>query len=345
MIQKVVDIIEEVHAKTGLAYPAICRYMELSYKSFTRWRLRLVSGKPLYRNPGPKKVAVPDMGKLRTKIEKLPHGRKRTQNTGQVYAGYKSVLSRRAFMEIVHDVRMAHNQEKRAEQTIIEWHTPGVVWSMDDTIYKDAQGSKVDIHQLRDLGSRYLFPPIMPSSCPGEEIAGNLQEQFIRNSTPLFLKRDNHAVLNNAMVDEVLTEHMVIPVNSPTYYPPYNGSVEKSQDELKSRIRSAVPCNINEHFESYVQNAANDLNHMPRRSLKWKNACQTLYNKRVRFGKRERRFIYDWIICFTNDILSMIESVTDKMKSMAFRKAVEAWLEIYGHITVRRNRKCHPIFT
>jgi hypothetical protein len=75
--------------------------------------------------------------------------------------------------------------------------------------------------------------PVLSEPC-GEEIAGHLSRHFSRFGPPLFIKRDNAGNLNHTSVNEVLEEHMVIPINSPYYTPSYNGAIEHCQGEFKT---------------------------------------------------------------------------------------------------------------
>jgi hypothetical protein len=53
-----------------------------------------------------------------------------------------------------------------------------------------------------------------------------LEQLFLHDGPPLVLKRDNGSNLNHQAVDEVLARYLVIPLNSPPHYPPYNGAME-----------------------------------------------------------------------------------------------------------------------
>jgi hypothetical protein len=69
--------------------------------------------------------------------------------------------------------------------------------------------------------------------CPGT---------FERFGPPLFIKRDNAGNLNHTSVNEVLEEHMVIPINSPYYTPSYNGAIEHCQGEFKTWLHQMEAC-------------------------------------------------------------------------------------------------------
>ena len=67
-------------------------------------------------------------------------------------------------------------------------------------------------------------------------MAVRLEQLFLRHGPPLVLKRDNGSNLNHQAVDEVLTRYLVIPLNSPPHYPPYNGGMECAVRELKTPL-------------------------------------------------------------------------------------------------------------
>jgi len=72
-------------------------------------------------------------------------------------------------------------------------------------------------------------------------VAEHLEKLFRRHGPPLFLKRDNGSPLNAAEVDAVLADYGVIPLNSPAYYPRYNGAMEKSIRDFKAALAKRQP--------------------------------------------------------------------------------------------------------
>ena len=107
----------------------------------------------------------------------------------------------------------------------------------------------------------------------------------------VLLKRDNEGVLNHTAVNDILAQHMVIPLNSPCRYAPYNGSIEHTQGEFKTLLRNqAWKARGEESMELLVELGAHDLNHRPRRSLKGTNSCRAYFGSpRVTFDRRKRR--------------------------------------------------------
>ena len=76
------------------------------------------------------------------------------------------------------------------------------------------------------------------------------------------------------LVNDLLEEHMVIPINSPYYTPKYNGAIEHCQGEFKTwLIQWKHAAGTKRELALQVGNAAHVLNHHTRRSLSGKNAC------------------------------------------------------------------------
>ena len=338
-------IIDQIREKAMLPYRDICKAVRVPYPSFIRWRRRRGQQVPLVRQPGPQKVRPPDFSRLQQDIAGLDHGTTRTHGTGALYAQYASSVSRRDLQRLVemarHDLNAYHRQNLRR----IRWNVPNVAWSIDPAEYeqRDGNGNKVFLTQMQDLASRYKFGP-MAGECPcGPEIAGYLAATFRRFGASLFLKRDNGGNLNHLEVNDVLAEYFVIPVNSPVYYPPYNGAIEEAQTELKGGLAERLsyrPCCPSEHMEAYAGCVEHDLNHQPRPCLEGKNSCQVYFTNKRSFTKWERRDAYDWIINLRNDIL-----ISDGVQSdAAWRIAVESWLNMKGFITITQNGKVSPNF-
>jgi transposase InsO family protein len=338
-------VIDQIRERTSMPYRAICGAVRVPYPSYIRWRMRRAREAPLVRQPGPQKIRPPDFSGLVQDIVRMNHGTTRTQGTGTLYARHASSVSRRELQRLVsmarHDLNVYHRQNQRR----IQWNEPNVAWSIDPSEYerRDHEGKKVYLTQIQDMASRYKFGP-MAGECPcGEEIAGYLATAINRFGAPLFLKRDNAGTLNHPSVNELLSEHFIIPINSPVHYPPYNGAIEEAQTELKNGLAEKLwhrPCCPREHMEAYAATVEHDLNHRIRPCLNGRNACQVYFANRRTFTKWERRDAYDWITNLRNDILSC----DGVQPQAAWRIAVEAWLSMKGFITITFNQKVSPNF-
>jgi len=338
--QTVIQLIQVVKKMLNLSYKEVCHSLEFGYSTFMRWKGRMKRSKPLVKKPGPRKEIPLELNGLMDRIRSLEHRKKRSFGTGHLFEEYKDQVSRRDFHRLVRAARADMKREKASQMRRIEWKQPGLVWAMDDTFFGyDQSGKKLFVHSTRDLPSRYQFDPLSGNFTKGPEVAKHLRRLFNRYGSPLFLKRDNGGNLNHAMVEQVLSDYWVIPLNSPRYYPPYNGAIEKAQKELKDKIRMrlahlwTIP---RKHFQVYGESAAYDLNHLPRRSLKGKVPCQIFFTEKggVKFSKRKRREIFEWIKQLSYAIMVGLGKSSKRAADAAWRMAVESWLQVNGYINV-----------
>jgi hypothetical protein len=344
----VMEIIEDIKKRTGMPDAIIGRAMRVPLSTLGRWRRRKKENRPFTNRPGPKKAEPFDPSALDAQIRLLGHGVKRSAGVTKLYGRCQGSLSRRDLLRMVGQVRQDLVADHRKNLRRIDWLMPGVVWAMDGTAYDLGVAGKIHLHNAQDLGSRYKFPP-MAGECPlGEEIAGYLSEKFLRFGPPLVLKRDNEANLNHAVVNGVLSEFFVLPLNSPEYYAPYNGAIEESQRELKACLREklilGIPCSP-DPVAVYAEVAAHDLNHRLRPCLQGKTSCQAFFSLREKpvFSKWERREIYDILLDRVERILASMNQFGKAAQESAWRIAVESWLQSRGFIKVHIPKKCHPI--
>jgi hypothetical protein len=339
-----VEEIERVQTKVKWPLRKVCSELGVSYSSFMRWKERRDKREPLLNKPGPDKVEPLDIVNLFDEILALSHGNKRTGGTGALYEKYRAKISRRELLVLVEATRREIRREKNMMMRRIDWKNPGIVWSLDDTEHKEADAKK-KLHMTEDLGSKYKFQPLTGDKlATGEEVASHLDWLFEKDGAPLVLKRDNHANLNNAAVDEVLSRHMVIPLNSPAYYPPYNGAMERSQGEMKRQLESTGK-NVLAHIQTESELAAHDLNHKSRRSLKGDTACERFSGRKMllnKYDKRKRKEVFGYILAMAVGIVRKLGLKTTRELDHAWRLSVETWLRQNGHITVSVNGKVLP---
>jgi hypothetical protein len=343
-----VQIVEEVKERTGMPYGVICKAMRLPIASFNRWRWRLRNNVVVTQRPGPKKVEPFDSAVLDSEVRLLDHGVKRSAGALQLYRRNAQNVSRRELARMIAQVRQDLESDRRRSLSRIQWLTPRLVWAMDMTEY-DLWQTKTYLHNTQDLGSRYKFPPIAGGYPVGEEIAGYLSHAFSRFGPPLFLKRDNGGNMNHAVVNDVLAEFFVLPLNSPAYYAVYNGAIEESQREVKGCLREKLAlgsADYLDHVSAYAEAAVNDLNHRPRPCLHGKTSCQTFFESPSPvFSKRDRKEIHDWLLERVERILSVMNQAGRAVRESAWRIAVEVWLQSKGYINIYTNQKCHPILS
>jgi hypothetical protein len=342
------EIIEDIKGRTGMPEAIICRPMRVPLSTLGRWRRRKKENRPFLNRPGPKKAEPFDLSVLDAEIRLLGHGGKRSAGATELYGRYQESVSRRELSRMVGQVRQDWVADHRKNLRRIDWLVPGVVWAMDGTEDDLGMAGKIHLHNTQDLGSRYKFAPMVGEGPVGEEIAGYLSEKFFQFGPPLLLKRDNAGNLNHGVVNGVLSEFFVLPLNSPEYYAPYNGAIEESQRELKACLREKLAPGIPSSPDSiamYAEVAAHDLNHRLRPCLQGKTSCQVFFSlgEKPVFSKLERREIYDILLERVERILGSMNEWGKTARESAWRIAVEFWLQSRGFINVHTPKKCHPI--
>jgi hypothetical protein len=351
MIKCVIGAVTLLTGNTGKSLRVVCKELDLTYTSVTRWKQRVLDGRTLLKKSGPPKIPPLQLDAIENDIRELSHGPQRSQDTIQLYSRCKQHVSRRDFSRMVADIRKEANAIKRNDLSHVTWHKVGVAWAMDGTEYT-VSGTEDTMHiqQVIELASHYHFKTISGHYQPvGEEIAGHLEHLISQHGTPLFLKRDNGGNQNHTVVNDVIEQHYIIPLNSPVYYAPYNGAVEKAQDELKKAVKRRLMY-ISEypgvHFEAYTDLAAHDLNHRKKRSLRGNNSCQIYHDSRtnITFTKNERRDIYEWIVERSAIILDNMDSHNVNNIASAWRTACIMWLQKQNLITISKNKKVLPNF-
>jgi hypothetical protein len=307
------------------------------YSTLMRWRMRVRLKEPPIRVPGPKKVLPLDWEALWREIGLLEHGRRRTEGTEALWRRHGDCISRREFQEAVRKQRLEEHRRKAAAMGRIEWRVPGAVWSLDDT----GSRRRGFVHQVQDLASRYKFPPPAGDAMPhGEEVAENLERLFERHGAPLVVKRDNGGNLNHGAVDALLDRYLVIPLNSPPYWPGYNGGIERAQRELAEEtrlMRDQGPATDLGHGQR-ARLSVESLNHRRRPCLRGRTSCEVFCTGREEMGlynKRRRREAIDTVIAMFGARLESLPRFTRRTIDAAWRHSVETWLLSEGIITIK----------
>jgi transposase InsO family protein len=309
-----------------------------------RWKGRINQGLPVVDKPGPKKIEPLDIGKLEKEIEALRHRIKRSRGTGALYRRWSSSISRRKLQAMVARTREAMKAQRRQGYARIEWKVPGLAWSLDSSKLGTER-----LYQVHDLKSRFKLPPLLVDRLAGETVGRHLERLFKKFGPPLILKRDNGSDLDCGAVNEVLSQHGVIPLNSPAYYPRYNGAMERAIGEVKKAIEKRIPsvaCSAPVPTQILAELCDHELNQKGRRSLKGRNACE-VFAKRTkpmkRYGKRKRKEAVFEIKKLALMILEELKLNGPRAAGAALRTATETWLQQNGLITITKNQSVTPL--
>ena len=338
--------------RTGASYRQLCQASGVAYASLMRWRGRQARGEAPVHRPGPCKVEPFDLDRLYEEILSLDPGNQRTPGAGALYREYRIRISRRDLQALVKRARQELRHERQALERRIEWTVPGLVWSVDDMeLGRDPRRGRIFLHNVQDLASRYKLAPLVGALLHGEQVATNLEWLWRESGVPLVLKRDNGSNLNHAAMTRLLEQYGVIPLNSPPHYPPYNGAIERSQDEMKRRL---VPVVAAGQFDALPVNAAlaaHELNHKRRRSLVGRTSCEIFSSGKPNtkaYTRRRRKEIkalaVEIVQAMRGERCPEIDAQPIATASTVWRLAVETWLHRHGLITVSVNGKVLPHF-
>lgn len=262
-----------------------------------RWIRRIFYRRPPLEKPGPKKVEPLDLELLRQSIGSLNHEAKRTAGTGELHNAFAGAISRRELNDLIRQARIEENHRLSAAQCHVTWLHTNLAWAIDGCELKLTE-DKLYLQNLYELCSRYKLPSAVEDHVPcGKEIAIHLACLFTRLGPPLFLKRDNGNNLNHTAMDQVISDALVIPINSPANMASYNGAIERAQGEFKSYLdHRRWKAKSKGQIRLFVVTTAHDMNHQRRRVLSGDTVCGVYFeDSQLRYTKRKRKAAYQWI--------------------------------------------------
>jgi transposase InsO family protein len=339
-VTTIVNQLRALHEQIGCPYRPLCASATVAYPTFMRWQGRVARGEPVLSKPGPKPVGALDLAGLQAQLRALEHGPHRSHGTTALYAAHHTAISRRTFQELVEETRRETLRERQADLRRVQWQWPGAVWSVDPTalvLARDADQQKLPILPVLDLASRYKLPPLVGERLTGELVAARLEELFGQFGAPLVLKRDNGSNLNSEAVNEVLARWLVIPLNSPPHYPPYNGGIERAQRELKDALRPRLLAGPDSDVADLAALTVHELNHRPRRCLRGKTACEKFADAKANlrgYTRRRRKEMFEQIRELAMNIMLEQPVRTQAHADAAWRRAVETRLQQLEIITI-----------
>jgi len=331
---------------TGSSLRRLCPRIGLSRATLGRWRQRQCAGQPLLLTPGPAKTQPLPLARLSGQIEGLTHGRRRTQGTGSLYQQYHQHISRRALGRLVRQARCQHHEHLRLLTCHITWARAQTVWAVDATEWPTVPaGPKLQVLAASDLASHYGLGLQPEPHLTGERVAEYLVGLIQRHGPPLFLKRDNGAVLRTPAVQHVLAQAGILPLDSPPYYPPYNGAIENYIGQLKRALPDGLPCPPSGNLgpvRACLHGLRLELNARPRPALHGACPADRFHRgPRLHVPKPERAAIFDWIWQRARRTLSTMETVHPRSLPTAWRHAAELWLRCQGLMAINYPNQNH----
>jgi len=345
-----IEQVETIRTEVGGSYRQVIEAAGLPWATFHRWTARLRNEEPFVQTPGPKKEVQLNLEDLLAQVRQLKHRRRRSFGTTELYGAHKDQVSRRQLQKLVKIDRGQSKAAKRARMRRVTWLVPGLTWAMDSM-----RIGPVDLQQVQDLASRYKFEPFLAKSLSGAQVAEHLERLIEAHGPPLILKRDRGSNLQDDAVREVLEKHLIIPLDSPRQYPPYNGAIERAQREMKEALEAQSP--LADLALANHAAAAHHMNHHPRPCLDGRTACAVFEAGREAmkaYTRPKRKEVIDWIRREALDILrrnglsgadlSAVALAKADAQDAAWRRAVESWLHRNGAITVSVDGQVLPSF-
>ena len=336
------------HQENGDCLDRLSRLLGVSKRSLKRWlkeKPRLLAPIAGFDMPG----FIAYSEELRSKAAALEHKAKRSYGSGKLHEDMKGKLPRRVIQNGVTVQRKEENKVKRDSWKLVRWGEAMTCWAMDDThCYTAEDGTKYWAHNIKDLATQYLLPPLTGKLAGGKEVADNLRALFERFGAPLFFKRDNGPNLCAKEVDELFSEYGVIALYSLAYYSPYNGSIEQSNCRLKKQIGAlsqqyGLPVN-EQTLGVLAELAALQENTKLKRSLGRRTAATHFLDNGIAHKKSERKEILKEIREIEKQLrneLGQEPKAYDIKRSS--RLAIEAVLEKRQFVSILKPEPVSPI--
>jgi len=208
---------------------------------------------------------------------------------------------------------------------------------------------------IGDVASGYEFAPLWGEVVTaGELLAAHLEWLFERYGAPLVLKRDNGSNLNHEAVNDVLARHGVLALNSPPYWPRYNGSRERGVRLFKEGLAQWIgskPDATTVDLADGIELVRLCGNQRPRRRWAGREPVSLLRSGQEvvrRYDRIERERAAQWVreeAERQGQIGSNPEETRDRSRRTVnawWRRAVETWLQNQNIITIVPGKSVTP---
>jgi hypothetical protein len=336
--------------ETGISHRQLCPGLALPCSTFQRWRARIHEGRAPREQPGSKKIAPLPLAELREQISRLPHRRRRTAGTTALYQAHRDHISRRHLNTLVSQARSHHHRACRAQWLNLTWHGPNVAWALDGAeCLPDEAGQKLLLVGWQDLASSFQFEPLVSLQQTAVMVTDRLSQMFLRHGVPLFLKRDNGSLFNDATLDALLAEFGVIPLNSPRAYPRYNGAMERGIHDLKQSLGRVLPAPARWEVAQalpVIRTALDRQNLLSRPRLDGRSALEFFQRQPAsRWSRRQRQEFFVWIQSHAEGKMQTMRTVDQQSFQRAWRDAALTWLRCQGLVTVSKDKSVTPFFS
>jgi transposase len=292
-------------------------------KTLRRWLSRLINGLPLIQRRGGVRRPGPPASEqqVRGTVIEL-HGLVGAESLARSVEG----VSRRRAAELKHEVLTEVERARKAECARVEITEPGAVRAFDAMHL--ARGFALN---AADACVPYRTSCVHTDAYDADQVAAVLEADFRAHGAPLVLRDDCARCHTAPAVMSVLHDHRVALLQSPPYYPQYNGQHERQNREHRDWLAWCEHTSDDMQLElDRMKSALNE--RWLRPTLGWKSAAQ-VWNTRRSFDDERGSF------------LDEIDERAARLRNrgldprLAMRLAIEQALTQKGYLRITSGRK------
>lgn len=299
------------------------RALGVGVKTLRRWLSRLVEGLPLIRRRGGTRRAGPPAceQQVRTTVLEL-HGLVGAESLARSVEG----VSRRRAAEIKHEVLTEVERGRKKACARVEIAEPGVVRAFDAMHLTSGFALNA-----ADACVPYRTSCVHTNRYDADHVAALLDADFRRHGAPLVLRDDCARCHTAPAVMSVLDDHGVTLLQSPPYYPQYNGQHERQNREHRGWLIWSE--HTSDDMQTELDRMKSALNERwLRPTLRWKSAAEIWTTRR----------------CFDDERGSFLDDVDERAARLrgrgldhrlAMRLAIEQALTQKGYLRITSGRK------
>jgi transposase InsO family protein len=292
-------------------------------KTLKRWLSRLLEGVPLIKRRGGIRRPGPPASEqqVRQTVREL-HGLVGAESLARSVNG----VSRRRAADLKHEVLVEMERTRKAECARVEIAEPGVVRAFDAMHLTPGFALNA-----ADACVPYRTSCVRADAYDADHVAAVLDADFRTHGAPLVLRDDCARCHTAPAVMSVLQDHGVALLQSPPYYPQYNGQHERQNREHRDWLAWCE--HTSDDMQTELDRMKSALNERwLRRTLDWKSAAEVWQTRRS----------------FDDERCSFLDEVDERAarlrahgvdQRLAMRLAIEQALTQKGYLRVTLGRK------
>jgi hypothetical protein len=303
--------------------PRAARLLGVGVKTLRRWLARLLDGAPLARRRGGTRRHGPPASEQRVRDTVISlHGLVGAESLARSVDG----VSRRRAAELKHEALTELERVRKAECARVEITEPGVVRGFDAMHLLSGFALNA-----ADACVPYRTSCAHVGTYDAEHVAALLRADFQAHGAPLVLRDDCARCHTAPAVLSVLDEFGVALLQSPPYYPQYNGQHERQNREHRAWLAWCE--RTSDDMQTELDRMKSALNERwLRRTLGWKSAA-AVWQTRRSFDDERDSFLDD----VDERAARLREQALDQR--LAMRLAIEQALTQKGYLRVTPGRK------